>query len=138
MIIYELGKRKIRIPKADIAQYVKNHGITEAEAIQVWLEDEGYLDNEEQNALEAKAKENRITATIHEAGDKVKRKRSTPRTVKVSDEKQQLFAEIMETLEVSGFEHEILKENKLIQVKIGEKIFKIDLIEQRTKKNGGE
>ena len=30
---------------------------------------------------------------------------------------------------------DILKENKLIQVKIGEKLFKIDLIEQRPKKS---
>lgn len=137
MITYELGKRKIRIPDEDINKYMKNHGLTQDEAIQVWLEDEGYLENEEQEILETKAKENRITATIHEAGDKVKRKRSTPRTVKVSDEKQQLFNEITETLEVSGLEFEILKENKLIQVKIGEKVFKIDVIEQRTKKNGG-
>ncbi len=135
MITYELGKRKIRIPDEDINKYMKNHGLTQDEAIQVWLEDEGYLENEEQEILETKAKENRITATIHEAGDKVKRKRSTPRTVKVSDEKQQLFNEITETLEVSGLEFEILKENKLIQVKIGEKVFKIDVIEQRTKKN---
>lgn len=135
MITYELGKRKIRIPDEDINKYMKNHGLTQDEAIQVWLEDEGYLENEEQEILETKAKENRITATIHEAGDKVKRKRSTPRTVKVSDEKQQLFNEITETLEVSGLEFEILKENKLIQVKIGEKVFKIDVIEQRNKKN---
>ena len=135
MITYELGKRKIRIPDEDINKYMKNHGLTQEEAIQVWLEDEGYLENEEQEILETRAKENRITATIHEAGDKVKRKRSAPRTVKVSDEKQQLFTEITETLEVSGLEFEILKENKLIQVKIGEKIFKIDVIEQRTKKN---
>lgn len=135
MITYELGKRKIRIPDEDINKYMKNHGLTQDEAIQVWLEDEGYLENEEQEILETRAKENRITSTIHEAGDKVKRKRSTPRTVKVSDEKQQLFNEITETLEVSGLEFEILKENKLIQVKIGEKVFKIDVIEQRTKKN---
>ena len=137
MITYELGKRKIRIPDEDINKYMNNHVLTQDEAIQLWLEDEGYLENEEQEILETKAKENRITATIHEAGDKVKRKRSTPRTVKVSDEKQQLFNEITETLEVSGLEFEILKENKLIQVKIGEKVFKIDVIEQRTKKNGG-
>ena len=135
MITYELGKRKIRIPDEDMNKYMKNHGLTQDEAIQVWLEDEGYLENEEQEILETKAKENHITATIHEAGDKVKRKRSTPRTVKVSDEKQQLFNEITETLEVSGLEFEILKENKLIQVKIGEKVFKIDVIEQRNKKN---
>lgn len=132
---YQFGKKNLVIPDADIAQYRTKYGMTEAEAIQMWLEDEGYLDNEEEQALTQKAKENHITATIHDAGDKAKRKKASPRTVKVSDEKQALFAEIIETLEVTGYSHTILKENKLIEVKIGEKIFKIDLIEQRTKKN---
>lgn len=132
---YQFGKKNLVIPDADIAQYRTKYGMTEAEAIQMWLEDEGYLDNEEEQALTQKAKENHITATIHDAGDKVKRKKASPRVVKVSDEKQALFAEIIETLEVTGYSHTILKENKLIEVKIGEKIFKIDLIEQRTKKN---
>lgn len=132
---YQFGKKNLVIPDADIAQYRTKYGMTEAKAIQMWLEDEGYLDNEEEQALTQKAKDNHITATIHDAGDKVKRKKSSPRTVKVSDEKQALFAEIIETLEVTGYSHTILKENKLIEVKIGEKIFKIDLIEQRTKKN---
>lgn len=132
---YQLGKKNLVIPDEEIDQFVKNWKISKDEAIQMWLEDEGYLENEEQEELERKAKENKITATIHGAGDKAKRKKSAPRTVKVSDEKQQLFQEITETLEVSGLEFEILKENKLIQVKIGEKVFKIDVIEQRTKKN---
>lgn len=132
---YQLGKRNLVIPDGEIQQAMKKYDITQEEAVQMWLEDEGYLDNEELDAMEKKAKDNKITATIHGAGDKSKRKKSAPRTVKVSDEKQQLFAEIVGTLDASGMEHEILKENKLIQVKIGEKIFKIDLIEQRTKKN---
>ena len=112
--------------------------ISKEEAIQMWLEDEGYLENEEQAELEQKAKDNRITATIHGAGDSTKRKQSKPKTVKVSDEKQALFAELHEKMceycdEIDGI-CEILKENKLISVKIGEKTFKIDLIEQRPPK----
>lgn len=57
-----------------------------------------------------------------------------PRTVKISDEKMSLFAEILENLEKNHENVKILKENKLIEVKIGEKIFKIDLIEQRKPK----
>jgi putative endonuclease len=80
------------------------------------------------------AKENKITATIHKASEGKKRQ-SKPRTVKISDEKQKLFAEILSNLEYDyGKNVEILKENKLIQVKIGEKVFKIDLIEQRQPK----
>ena len=58
-----------------------------------------------------------------------------PRTVKISDEKVELFSEIRADLEDVYKENvTILKENKLIQVKIGEKIFKIDIIEQRPPK----
>lgn len=135
---YNLNGKSINIPDAEIQKSMKILEISKDEAIQMWLEDEGYLDNEEQLELEKKAKENRITATIHDAGNKTKRKQSKPKTVKVSDEKQALFAEIHEKLceycdEIDGT-CEVLKENKLISVKIGEKTFKIDLIEQRPPK----
>ena len=135
---YNLNGKNINIPDAEIQKSMKVLEISKEEAIQMWLEDEGYLDNEEQMELEKKAKENRITATIHDAGNKAKRKQSKPKTVKVSDEKQALFAEIHEKLceycdEINGT-CEVLKENKLISVKIGEKTFKIDLIEQRPPK----
>lgn len=135
---YNLNGKNINIPDAEIQKSMKVLEISKEEAIQMWLEDEGYLDNEEQMELEKKAKENRITATIHDAGNKAKRKQSKPKTVKVSDEKQALFAEIHEKLceycdEIDGA-CEVLKENKLISVKIGEKTFKIDLIEQRPPK----
>ena len=135
---YNLNGKSINIPDAEIQKSMKILEISKDEAIQMWLEDEGYLDNEEQLELEKKAKENRITATIHDAGNKAKRKQSKPKTVKVSDEKQALFAEIHEKLceycdEIDGT-CEVLKENKLISVKIGEKTFKIDLIEQRPPK----
>jgi len=61
-----------------------------------------------------------------------------PRTVKVSDEKVNLFNSILQNIDrCEGIEREsvkILKENKLIQVRIGEKTFKIDIIEERKKK----
>ena len=61
-----------------------------------------------------------------------------PRTVKISDEKKELFTTILTNLNRAiGVEREnvtVLKENKLIEVKIGEKTFKIDLIECRPPK----
>lgn len=130
---YIFNNKKISIPDAEIEKSIKVLGISKDDAIQMWLEDEGYLDNEEQNNLEQKAKENKITATIHKAGNDKKRT-STPKVVKVSDEKVALFSEIRSNLEDVYDFVEILKENKLIQVKINEKIFKIDLIEQRKPK----
>ena len=66
--------------------------------------------------------------------DKTQKKEKKPREIKVSDEKQTLFGEIVEKLAETGRNYEILKENKLICVKIGEKTFKIDLIETRQPK----
>lgn len=131
---YNFNGKSINIPDAELKKSMKILGMTKEEAIEMWLEDEGYLDNEEQAELEQKAKENKITATIHGASATEKQKQSKPKTVKVSDEKVTLFNEIRANLEDIYDSVEILKENKLIQVKIGEKIFKIDLIEQRKPK----
>ena len=132
MIKYDFRGKRLNIPKAEIEKSMKVLGLSLTDAIQMWLEDEGYLENEEQENLCKLAKENKITNTIHGAGEKGKK--SKPKTVKVSDEKQELFAEIVKNLQESHENVEILKENKLIQVKIGEKVFKIDLIEQRMPK----
>lgn len=130
---YEFNGKMVNIPDEEITKAMKNLDLSKEEAIEMWLEDEGYLENEEQENLCKLAKENKITATIHKASEGKKRQ-SKPRTVKISDEKQKLFAEIFSNLQYDYKDVEILKENKLIQVKIGEKVFKIDIIEQRKPK----
>lgn len=84
--------------------------------------------------MEVKTKENRR----YEGGER-KNEEKKSRTVKVSDEKKELFSTILQNLtRVEGVEPEnitVLTENKLIQVKIGDKTFKIDVIESRNKKN---
>jgi hypothetical protein len=134
MIKYNFNGKVLNIPKAEIEKSMKVLDLSLTDAIQMWLEDEGYLDNEEQNHLCEVAKANKITQNIHGAGEKGKNSSKKPKIVKVSDEKAELFAEILENLTKNHENVEILKENKLIQVKIGEKVFKIDLIEQRPKK----
>lgn len=127
------NKKVVNIPDDEIKKSMEILDLNLEDAIQMWLEDEGYLENEEQENLCQLAKDNKITATIHQAGDKAKKK-SKPKTIKVSDEKQTLFAEILSNLQYDYENVEILKQNKLISVKIGEKIFKIDIIEQRPPK----
>ena len=134
MIKYSHNGKLLNIPKKTIEGYMKKLKISATDAIQMWLEDEGYLDNPEQLELCERAKANRITATIHEAKGKERKKSEKPKTVKVSDEKQKLFNEILKNVYKYYENVEILKENKLIQVKTGGKVFKIDLIEQRKPK----
>lgn len=135
---YNFNGKNINIPDAELEKSMRILGMTKEEAIEMWLEDEGYLDNEEQAELEQKAKDNKITATIHGASGTKEKAKSKPKTVKVSDEKQKLFKELSSAIKEYCVDEsgkcEILKENKLIQVEIGGKVFKIDLIEQRPKK----
>lgn len=126
--------KNVNIPDKEIEKNMKLLEISKEEAIEMWLEDEGYLDNEEQNELDEKAKKVKIDHGAS-AVDKTEKKEKKPREIKVSDEKQALFNEIVEKLAENGRNYEILKENKLICVKIGEKTFKIDLIETRQKKS---
>ena len=131
----ENGKT-ISIPDEEIKKLQKNLELSENEAVEVWLEDNDYQINEEQEQLDKKAKSVKIQ---HGAAAFDRKKSDKPRTVKISDEKKELFQSILTNLDrCEGVEREniaVLKENKLIQVQIGDKIFKIDLIQQRNKKN---
>lgn len=85
--------------------------------------------------MELGAKEN---VKRYETSDKPRKKSEKPRTVKVSDEKKNLFDCILRNLDrCEDVEREnitVLKENKLISVQIGNRTFKIDVIEQRPPK----
>ena len=95
---YEINGKWVNIPDQEIEKSMKLLDLTKEEAIEMWLEDEGYLDNEEQNELTQKAKESGILNTIHGAKADKEKKATKPRTVKISDEKQELFANILENL----------------------------------------
>lgn len=122
--------KMINIPDAELDSISRGLGVSRSEAIGIWLEDAEYEINEEQEALDQSASKVKIS---REAGDG--HKKSNPRTVKVSDEKKELFSTILKNLDrcdgVYRQDIEVLKENKLIRVKIGEKFFKIDIIEER-------
>ena len=133
-MIKTVNGKSVNIPDKDIESYMKSLDLTKEQAIEMWLDDEGYTDNEEQLELEKKAKESGIMRDIHGASAMDKAKKTAPKTVKVSEEKQRLFNDICCRLDDLVDDLTVLKENKLIQVVINGKIFKIDVIEQRPKK----
>ena len=133
-MIRTVNGKSVNIPDKEIESYMKSLDLTKEQAIEMWLDDEGYTDNEEQLELEKKAKESGIMRDIHGASAMDKAKKTAPKTVKVSEEKQRLFNDICCRLDDLVDDLTVLKENKLIQVVINGKIFKIDLIEQRNKK----
>ena len=132
---YTLSNGKVvNINDKEIEKSMKALELTKEEAIQMWLEDNDYEVNEEQEELDSKAKKVKIQHGAS-AIDKEEKKDKKPRVVKISDEKQALFSEIYQNLvDIYGESVEIVKENKLLVVKIGSKTFKIDLIEQRPPK----
>lgn len=126
--------KEVNIPDKEIEHYMKSLELTREDAIDLWLEDNDYQENEEQNELDEKAKKVKIDHGAS-AVDKTQPKEKKPRVVKISDEKHELFCEILSNLQdVYGNSVEIVKENKLLTVKIAEKVFKIDIIEQRPSK----
>ena len=130
------GRQKtINIPDATIKEYEKCFELSTDEAIKMYLEEEGYLDNAELDELEEKAEKNKVSVRGESKSKTERKKTSKPKVVKVSDTKKELFSKISQFLtDTFGENAEILKENKLIQVKIGEDMFKIDIIQQRKPK----
>ena len=132
---YNLNGKNINIPDADIERSMKSLELTKEEAIQMWLEDEGYLENEEQEELERKAKENRITATIHQASTKDPHKKTQKeRGRKENPTKEMVIREIAALLPKFAEDIEILNVGKLISFRIGEEKYEIDLKQKRKPK----
>lgn len=133
---YKLSNGKVvRIPMEEINKQMRLLKLSKDEAIQMYLEDEGYLENEEQEALERKAKENRITATIHQAKAEYKEKTQRERVKKDDPTKEGIIKAIAEMLPSVNAENvEIVNAGKLITFTIGTDKYKLDLIRQRPPK----
>lgn len=129
---YTKNGKSIIIPNEELENLMSKLDLTKEEAVQTWLEDNDFEENAEQQALNQKASKVKISV---EARASAPKKEKQTRTTKVSDEKKVLFDEIRSNLEDVYKENvTVLKENKLLEVKIGEKKFKIDIIETRVKK----
>ena len=54
-MVYNFNGKKLRIDDSELEKISKTLDLTKEEAIAVWLDDNGYTDNEEQIALDNKA-----------------------------------------------------------------------------------
>ena len=125
--------KSVNIPKSEIEKLMSSLELSEKDAIDLWLCDNNLEEDEEQIELNEKASKVRIDKDIIQKKPKKERKKPEK---KVSDAKKELFNEILSNLKaVYGENVEILNENKLISCKIGDKTFKIDVIETRAKKS---
>ena len=117
---------------------VKNLEIDMDEAVLTWLEDEGYLENEEQEELCAAAKENKSLAAARKGiRDGAKEKKKVVRTVKENPTKEMIITEIFKCIAALDGATNVVVENKgkLITFDMAGESFKIDLIQKRHKKD---
>ena len=129
--ILDNGK-SVNIPKSEIEKLMSSLELSEKDAIDLWLCDNNLEEDEEQTKLDEKASKVRIDKDIIQKKPKKERKKPEK---KVSDAKKEFFNEILSDLQNVYKENvEVLNENKLISIRIGEKLFKIDVIETRPPK----
>ena len=122
---YDFNGKTINIPDAELEKSMKLLGLSKEEAIEMYLEDEGYLEE-----LTKKAKANKIN---HEAKADKPRK-AVKRERKPDLEKEKIIEILANCLKNKGFEAEITNKSKLIEFSVGENHYKLDLVKKRPSK----
>ena len=129
-MIYNFKGKNITIPNDEIEIAIKNLDISRNEAIQMYLEDNGYMENEEVEQLTKKAKENK--AVQHKAKGEKKEKKEVKRERKPDEEKEMLIQFLFEALK--EYNPTITNKTKIIEFSVKENEYKLDLIKKRKEK----
>ena len=134
-IVLDNGKT-VKVMTDYIKRNMEALDIDMEEAVMTWLEDEGYLENEEQEELCDLAKENKSHKVVAAKAEKAPKKTAKERTRKENPVKEMVIAEIAKVL--PNFATDVVVENagKLITFKIGDEEFKLDLVQKRKAKKG--
>lgn len=127
--------RVVRVDKSYLDNMVAALEIDMDEAVLTYLEDEEYEINDEQEQLTKKAKENRITATIHQAEDRTKERKRAVRTIKENPTKEMVIAEMFKSIQnIAGVtDCRIENKTKIITFTLNGENYKLDLIQRRKK-----
>lgn len=133
-MVYNLNGKNIKIPDEEIKKNMEILDLSEEEAIQLYLEDEGYLENEEVAELTKKAKDSGIMSTIHGAKAE-KPKAKTTREPKPNPLKAEIIEKIAELIKNEfDIDAKITNSTKIIEFTCENREFKLDLVEKRIKK----
>lgn len=134
-MMIKVKNKEVKVPDEEIKNLMDKLELTEQEAIQTWLEDEGYEVNEEVERLTAKAKANgtaRVNARANVENKKTTRERKAN---PVKEEIIQILANALknsQNLPINAIKIENV--GKIITFKVENREFKLDLIEKRQKK----
>lgn len=120
----------VKVDKNWADQTMKALDLNLDETLQMFLEDNDYLLNEEQEALDKKAK----GVVKPQAGDKTKRK-PREKVQKENPTKELIIAEIAKSLQALGVQDlKIENKAKLITFNYANESFKVDLVQKRKPK----
>lgn len=100
----------------------------------MWLEDNDYLNNEEQDELDKLAKENKSNKIVNAKATETKKKTQKERVAKENPTKELIIKTIAEVLPSIANNVNIENKAKIITFSIGNDEFKIDLTQKRKKK----
>lgn len=127
----EINGKIVKIPLPEISKYMAKLDLTENEAMELWLTDNDYMDNEEVNRLSQQAKENKVN--IRAERDEPRKKREV--TKKENPTKEGIIKEVAEMLGTLGAVNiKITNISKLIEFEMDGNNFKLDLIQKRQPK----
>lgn len=119
--------RRVRIPDETIQKCMTNLNISQEEAIQMYLEDEGYLENAQVAELTEKAKDVKGARGTGERKPREKRER------KENTEKRNIVMNLYEFVKDSIGKAEIVNPEREITFNIGENHYSLTLICHRNK-----
>lgn len=129
-MIYTFNHKRVIIPDDFIIKNMRILELTKEEAIELWLEDNGFIKNEVVEELTAKAKENKV----NHGAKSFKPRKKTERVRKPDVEKENVIEILSKALENAGFSPKITNKAKIIEFSIGENAYKLDLIKKRPPK----
>lgn len=116
-------QRTVNIPDEDIKRAKSAYGLSNKEAIDMWLVDEGYLENPVVEELNAKAKANGVGAGTKK------------RTVRRKEDpiKRQLIATLFDSLKIWDgiYNAEIRNPERIISFSLGHDTYEITLSKKR-------
>ena len=126
------GGKVVQVPNDEVSKLQTQLKLSRSEAVELWLYDEGYVENAEADELTAKAKENKVS---HNARAEVKQKTQRERVVKEDKVKEDIVQAVADLLPTLNAENVVIeKKGKLITFTVGADKFKLDLIRQRPPK----
>lgn len=129
-IVKEINGKAVKIPMPDIVNYMQKLELTQDEAIELWLTDNDYMDNEEVDRLSQQAKDNKTNLRA-DTGERKKREV----TKKENPTKEGIIKEVAATLEnIGAVNIKITNISKLIEFEMDGNNFKLDLVQKRQPK----